>query len=419
MKRESYLDNVSKVLAGVEENSGHGAIYHALNEDVTLRNNAVCAFCRQCLTSPVTAPFCRSTCENATNQSLASGEPFFYTCWAGLLFLTVAVAPRHVCRGGISVGGFCPRGEEANIRNILTGRLPGAVRSEIVALLPTLRSISPSELRGIGAFVVEATFSSGLNSSSFFRQQSEKYGQQRQIAEACQVLGAKDLSPTQLLLKAEQLAEMLTAGEREPARVFSSTYLASLLLACQWDLGRLKAHLRILLALLTRNALLQGADWLTSTGGEMRFLARLDAARTVEDTCYAMTGFIRQFGIQAAPEKKHSQPISERSTRWLQEHYREKVSLAAASKAIGASVSSIVQGLRNGTGKTFHQLLLEIRISEAKRLLATTSLGISEIAEACGFFDQSHFTHVLQQAINLAPGQFRRLLKIPPEEVLK
>jgi AraC-like DNA-binding protein len=76
-------------------------------------------------------------------------------------------------------------------------------------------------------------------------------------------------------------------------------------------------------------------------------------------------------------------------------------------------VSAIVQHLRRETGKTFHQLLVDIRISEVKRLLATTELEVSAVAALCGFSDQSHLTRVLQHEINLTPGRFRSLLTLP------
>jgi len=57
--------------------------------------------------------------------------------------------------------------------------------------------------------------------------------------------------------------------------------------------------------------------------------------------------------------------------------------------------------------------LVDIRISEVKRLLATTELEVSAVASLCGFSDQSHLTRVLQREINLTPGRFRSLLTLP------
>jgi transcriptional regulator GlxA family with amidase domain len=68
-------------------------------------------------------------------------------------------------------------------------------------------------------------------------------------------------------------------------------------------------------------------------------------------------------------------------------------------------------------GKSSKEILKEIRVSQAKKLLATTGMEISEIAQLCGFSDQSHFTKQFKYAINLTPGEFRRLLHFGKEEI--
>jgi len=41
--------------------------------------------------------------------------------------------------------------------------------------------------------------------------------------------------------------------------------------------------------------------------------------------------------------------------------------------------------------------------------------SISFIAQECGFFDSSHFTHAFEQATNMNPKEFRRKSHIPYE----
>ena len=59
-------------------------------------------------------------------------------------------------------------------------------------------------------------------------------------------------------------------------------------------------------------------------------------------------------------------------------------------------------------GKTPHQFLTQQRVEKAQDLLAFSTLTISEIAAACGFADQSHFTRVFSRAVGIAPGIWRR-----------
>ena len=49
-----------------------------------------------------------------------------------------------------------------------------------------------------------------------------------------------------------------------------------------------------------------------------------------------------------------------------------------------------------------------IRINHARKLLATTDMKIFDIAEACGFYDQSHFIRTFKRIRRQTPAQYRR-----------
>ena len=70
----------------------------------------------------------------------------------------------------------------------------------------------------------------------------------------------------------------------------------------------------------------------------------------------------------------------------------------------------MVHKIKEETGTTFLRLLNETRIREAKRLLTFTSLPIGEISLRCGFKDQSYFTKVFFNFVNIKPGEFRKTL---------
>jgi AraC-like DNA-binding protein len=82
----------------------------------------------------------------------------------------------------------------------------------------------------------------------------------------------------------------------------------------------------------------------------------------------------------------------------LQEIAQEcQLSLAHFSKAFKASV-----------GLTPHGWLQTCRIAHAKDLLMTSHLGLADIALACGFADQSHFTRIFARVNGIGPGAWRR-----------
>ncbi|MGN6136760.1 MAG: helix-turn-helix domain-containing protein [Aureliella sp.] len=59
-------------------------------------------------------------------------------------------------------------------------------------------------------------------------------------------------------------------------------------------------------------------------------------------------------------------------------------------------------------GLTAGQLITKTRVAAASRMLLETKTSISEIALACGFFDQSAFTRTFRSATGVTPSQFRK-----------
>ncbi len=416
MSDKNLENRIAVVLETIERLTGQGAVYHGLHDPAILTNGKVCAFCQHALGYPPAASLCRYSCCNATVHAMASGEPYFYQCWAGLLFVTVPVAPHNHCAGGISLGGFHAQEQRPDARETILqslGASSAAALEPLLAQLPSVRPITSSALRGLGTLALETTFSTGVNSSDFFRTRNDRYLQQRRIAEAFADLRSQDVSPPDILRDTYELVSLLDRDDRVGAMEFVSRYLAKLLRASNWDLLKLKAHVRTLLAVITSHEVLSGVPWAVATSQELRHMARLEQASSTEESCYEVAEWIQHYFRRTDRGLPDGRSLGNRVLAWLQAHYPEPVTVALAARAAGVSSSTLVHRLPAETGKTFKQLLLEIRISEAKKRLATTALQISDIAENCGFFDQSHFTRELKRAINLTPGQFRNLLRVP------
>jgi AraC family transcriptional regulator len=56
---------------------------------------------------------------------------------------------------------------------------------------------------------------------------------------------------------------------------------------------------------------------------------------------------------------------------------------------------------------TMSEYVRRARVARAQNLLRHASLGITEIALACGFADQSHFTRAFSRVTGMPPGRYR------------
>ena len=93
----------------------------------------------------------------------------------------------------------------------------------------------------------------------------------------------------------------------------------------------------------------------------------------------------------------------------LTEDLSSEPSLGRIAEALGLPPSTFRAAFRASTGQPPFRWLRQHRVETAKYLLQGKSLRLSEIAYACGFADQSHFTRVFTSHTGLTPGDWRAL----------
>jgi len=97
-----------------------------------------------------------------------------------------------------------------------------------------------------------------------------------------------------------------------------------------------------------------------------------------------------------------------RITAFMNEHAHQDLALEELAALAGLSAKHFARAFRQSTGVPPHRWLIERRIERAKKLLITGDLGLAEIAVACGFADQSHFTAAFRRGMGVTPGAFRK-----------
>ena len=100
--------------------------------------------------------------------------------------------------------------------------------------------------------------------------------------------------------------------------------------------------------------------------------------------------------------------IPELAKIYMHEHFGEKITIKDMCKVLGCSKSALLTSFKAEYGTTLNSYLCAIRIDEAKRLLKTTNMTISAVAEATGFYDQSYFSKVFSNKLSITPSDYRR-----------
>ena len=110
--------------------------------------------------------------------------------------------------------------------------------------------------------------------------------------------------------------------------------------------------------------------------------------------------------INALPSSAPKLP--ELAKIYMHENFAEKITIRDICKSLGCSKSALLTAFKNEYGTTINAYLSEIRIAEASRLLRSTQLSICDIADDCGFYDQSYFSKVFTQRIGKNPSDYRK-----------
>ena len=96
------------------------------------------------------------------------------------------------------------------------------------------------------------------------------------------------------------------------------------------------------------------------------------------------------------------------SIAYINEHFREPVSLELLAAKAGISPFHFLRVFSQATGLTPHQYLLSPRIRAARFLLQSTSLSVKRIALDCGFSTEAAFCSTFRKREGRTPSQYRK-----------
>ncbi|HOB22436.1 MAG: AraC family transcriptional regulator [Firmicutes bacterium] len=97
----------------------------------------------------------------------------------------------------------------------------------------------------------------------------------------------------------------------------------------------------------------------------------------------------------------------QRALAYLEDHSQEKIKLEEVALAHDLSPEQFSRLTRQLVGITPSQYLQNIRLSQAMELLATSEMGVGEIAALVGFEDQNYFARLFKRIIGQSPSEFR------------
>lgn len=117
----------------------------------------------------------------------------------------------------------------------------------------------------------------------------------------------------------------------------------------------------------------------------------------------------------------HQDELIIEAQQWLREHSSESFSMSELADSLQLTMRTFNRRFKQATEVTPGEYLQNLRLNNARELLRTSNLSISEVAAQAGYPDSSYFCARFRKVMGLSPLSYRKaargkLFKVVPGE---
>ncbi|MCR5073182.1 MAG: response regulator [Clostridiales bacterium] len=146
--------------------------------------------------------------------------------------------------------------------------------------------------------------------------------------------------------------------------------------------------------------------------GVTRFLLKPSKLDEIYDALRTAT---ERLGAQSSSadnkESRYAQShIVNHAIEYMETHFADKLTLQEVADSCYVSQWHLSKLLNKHTNGTFYDALNEIRVREAKRLLADPKLRVGDIGTMVGYQDSAHFARVFKKFTGMSANEYRNSL---------
>ncbi|MCB9104781.1 MAG: response regulator [Anaerolineales bacterium] len=123
---------------------------------------------------------------------------------------------------------------------------------------------------------------------------------------------------------------------------------------------------------------------------------------------WALNSVTELLSVTAFKTEKPSRDAVQLAIEYIHKNYHNpELTLGEVANTVGLSQSHLAFLLKERTGMSYSKYLSNLRIRHAKKLLRTTSMTISTIAEVVGYPNATHFYRIFQRQTEMTPKTYR------------
>ena len=210
------------------------------------------------------------------------------------------------------------------------------------------------------------------------------------------------------LYQEPSLLAAMRRGDRGEAMRIINHVLVHIYSAGEERSDLLKGLLLELVVMISRAAIEAGAMQSAVLGTNFRILT--DLAEIDEDeqlAAWLRRAFDQLFSTIKQQEDFTPPLLVGKALDFMRMNLHRDITRDSTAQHAGISPGHFSHLLKERTGRSFTELLRQCRVDLACELLLHSKRTLADIADRCGFCDQSYFTRVFRDVKGMTPRQFR------------
>lgn len=354
-------------------------------------------FCNKCNYETCTLS---KTYAYGCNEAWRWGGKYIYYCPLGLVFCSISINDNsgHM-EGGLITGPFIIGQLEDTLITIKSDLLRKEIGNLRQFTSEMANHLSEVFLSGVYSETGSDYAVSGTTKQHMIL--NEIY----QIKESCYNGVQKYRYPIEYEKK---LQSALFTKSKKEAKKLLSEMLGHIYISYNFDIEKIRIRVLDQVSLLSRAAIDASANldevFLLSDS----YWNELLVCESVEQMNILMANMLDSFleTSQSFIDLKHTDIVYQ-AIEYIKENYTRKITLTEIAEYVGLNSTYFSTIFKQETGYSLMTYIQNIRVEHSKSLLFDSEISLSEVANLCGFGDQSYFTKIFRQKVGVTPKYFR------------
>lgn len=364
--------------------------------------------------NPATRACCNAEHRRAIEWAFEGGESYSFICHAGLLVTCTPLANGSNKQGALLSGKTLPEavGDEMVTEVLQRLSIFGLAANDVRAAVNGHACVSGVTLQQAADTLLDLALEIlGLDLLPL-NEHRDQARQQAQIAERIHAI-KRDNSRGASKYPYEhekELIEKVKLGDRRGATGVLNKILGAVLFHDPMGSAVLKTRLVELLAVLSRATAEAGVNVEKILQRNLVYFREILAADTDVGLCMIISRALNEFlDIVCVSRDAHAETPVTAVINYIKDNYNRELTVRELSRQAHLSPSRISHLFQQKLGISMTEVVTNVRLDQAKKLLLETNLNCTEIAFQVGYNDQSYFTRIFHRCEKVTPKQFRKL----------